>query len=371
MIVLKATLSTKTDSRCEVARGYNKKTADNQPAFVLQEELAMAAMNNTSLMSLKPSETPKLGNSKEGYFWCSLFVTEALIIIILNIITITVFIKKPCLRKRSAYLLINLSLTDVCVGAIVIPISIFRRGNTYGLWNVQMTQALFISTYGVDTFFFGCSLAFLVSLSIERLHATRHPMRHRLISSSSYKIWIFSVWVASVIYTSITVSFLHFNILGLYFWYIVAGCVLICLLLLTCCYMAIFFTVRCSKRPELTNRHARTERKLTVTLFIVTLVSLSVWLPYVLFTFFEFKLLTLLSVGALLRLRSVCEVLFFANSFVNPVLYTIRMREFRKAIKSYILTAFPFLSRIGSNNKSMRSKRRKRDSLNHTETALS
>ena len=289
----------------------------------------MVTVNST----VQTNETAKFGNSKEGYIWCSLFVTEGLIIIILNILTITVFIKKPCLRKRSTYLLINLSLTDMCIGAVVIPISVFRRGNTYGLWNVQMTQALFISTYGIDTFFFGCSLAFLLSISIERLHATRHPMRHRLISSSSYKIWIFSVWAASVIYTSITVSFLHFNILGLYFWYIVAGCVLVCLLLLTCCYMAIFVTVRCSKRPELTNRHATVERKLTVTLFIVTLVSLSVWLPYVLFTFLEFKLLTLLSVGALLRLRSVCETLFFANSFVNPVLYTIRMHEFRKTIK--------------------------------------
>ena len=327
-------------------------------------------MNNTSLASLKPSETPKLGSRKEGYFWCSLFVTEALIIIMLNVITITVFVWKPCLRKRSTYLLINLSLTDVCVGAIVIPTSIFRRGNTYGLWNVQMTQALFISTYGIDTFFFGCSLVFLVSISIERLHATRNPMEHRLISSSSYKIWISSVWVASVFYTSITVTFLHFNILGQHFWFIVSGCVLVCLLLLSCCYMAIFVTVRCSKRPELTNRQARTERKLTVTLFIVTLVSLSVWLPYVLFTFLEFKLSSLLSGGALLRLRSVCEVLFFANSFVNPILYTIRMRDFRKAIKSYILTTFPSLSSIGSSNKSMRSKRRRRYSLSRRETTV-
>ena len=289
----------------------------------------MVTINNT----VQANETVKLGNSKEGYFWCSLFVAEALIIIVLNIITITVFIKKPCLRKRSTYLLINLSLTDMCIGAVVIPTSIFRRGNTYGLWNVQMTQALFISTYGIDTFFFGCSLVFLVSISIERLHATRNPMEHRLISSSSYKIWISSVWVASVFYTSITVSFLHFNIIGLQFWFIVAGCVLVCLLLLTCCYMAIFVTVRCSKRPEISNRHARIERKLTVTLFIVTLVSLSVWLPYVLFTFLEFKLSRLLSAGALLRLRSVCEVLFFANSFVNPILYTIRMPEFRKTLK--------------------------------------
>lgn len=302
--------------------------------------------NNTSLTLPKPTEAAKDSNSKEGYYWCSLFITEAVVIIVLNILTIIVFVKKRGVRKRSTYLLINLSVTDTGVGALVLPTSIFRRGNTYGLWNVHMPPKWLISTYGIDTFFFGCSLVFLVSISIERLHAMKHPMRHRLISSSSYKKWILGVWAASVIYTSITVSFLYFDIFGQQFWYIVAGCVLVSLLILSSCYMAIFVTVQRSKQPELTTRHARTERKLTMTLFIVTLVSLSVWLPYVLFTFLEFKLSRSFSVEALLRLRSVCETLFFANSFVNPILYTIRMPEFRKAISSLISTWFLCRSRI-------------------------
>ena len=321
-------------------------------------------MNNTSrTVTVSPTETAKHIISKEGYAWCALFITEAIIIITLNILAIIVFVKKPCVRKRSTYLLINLSVTDMCVGAVVKPTSIFRRGNTYGLWNVEMDRAWFISTYGIDTFFFGCSLAFLVSISVERLHATRYPMRHRLVSSSSYKIWIFSVWAASVICTSITVSFLHFNILGLHFWYIVAGCVLLSLLILSCCYMAIFVTVRYSKQPELGNRHARKEKKLTVTLFIVTLVSLSVWLPYVLFTFLEVKLTQAFSEETMLRVRSVCEMLFFANSFVNPILYTIRMPEFRKTISSLTSISCPLRLKICSDTK-LPSKRRRQYSLN-------
>lgn len=289
--------------------------------------------NNTSLATFTPTESPLHVDKEEGYFWCSLFTLEAVIVIILNMFTIIVFTKDRKVRKRSTYLLINLSAADMGVGVFVIPTCVFRRGNTYGLWNVEITPAWFISTYGVDTLFFGCSLAFLVSISVERLHATRNPMSHRSMSGLSYKIWMSCIWVASFIYTTIVVLFLYFGILGMQVWYIVASCVLGSLLILSCSYCGIFVTVRCSEQPQHAHRgQARKERRLTMTLFIVTLVSLSVWIPYVLFTFLESQLSQNLSVEALLRIRGVCETLFFANSFVNPILYSIRMPQFRKAI---------------------------------------
>ena len=271
-------------------------------------------------------------NKEEGYFWCSLFILEAIVIVVLNMFTIIVFTKDRHARKRSTYLLINLSAADVGVGGLVIPTAVFRRGNTYGLWNVEMTPAWFISTYGVDTLFFGCSLAFLASISVERLYATRCPMRHRSTTGLAYKIWMSCVWVGSFIYTTVVVLFLFYNILGLHIWYVVASCVFVWLLILTFSYCAIFVTVRYSKQPQHSHRgQARNERRLTMTLFIVALVSLSVWIPYVLFTFLESYLSRQFSPEALLRARGVCEALFFANSFVNPILYTIRMPQFRKA----------------------------------------
>ena len=296
---------------------------------IFQINVTMAT-NNTSLD--KPTESILHINKEEGYFWCFLFILEAIIVVVLNMFTIIVFTKDRHVRKRSTYLLINLSAADVGVGGLVIPTAVFRRGNTYGLWNVEMTPALFISTYGVDTLFFGCSLAFLVSISVERLYATRSPMRHRSMTGLAYKIWMSCVWVASFIYTTVVVLFLFYDVIGLQIWYVVASCVFVSLLILTFSYCAIFVTVRCSEQPQHSHRsQARKERKLTMTLFIVTLVSLSVWIPYVLFTFLESYLSRQFSPEALLRARGVCEALFFANSFVNPILYTIRIPQFRRA----------------------------------------
>ena len=296
--------------------------------------------NNTSLAIFKPTDLTLHINKNEGYFWCSLFILEAIIIVVLNMFTIIVFSKERHVRKRSTYLLINLSAADMGVGGFVIPTAVFRRGNTYGLWNVEMTHAWFISTYGVDTLFFGCSLAFLVSISVERLFATRNPMRHQSMTGMTYKIWMSCVWVASVIYASVVVLFLFYDILGLHIWYIVASCVFVSLLILTFSYCGIFVTVRCTEQPQHSHRgQVRKERRLTMTLFIVTLVSLSVWIPYVLFTFLESHLSHKFSEKAFLRARGVCEALFFANSFVNPILYTIRIPQFRKASINLITCA--------------------------------
>ena len=290
------------------------------------------ATNNTSIAAFRRTDPTLHINRVDGYFWFSLFILEAIIIVLLNLFAIIVFTKDRHVRKHSTYLLINLSSADMGVGGLVIPITIFRRGYTYGLWNVEITPAWFISTYGVDTLFFACSLLVLVSISVERLHATRNPVRHRCMTALPYKIGMSCIWVTCVIYASVVALLLFYDTLGLHIWYIQASCVFVLLLTLTFSYCGIFVTVRYTKQPQHSHRgQARRERKLTMTLFIVTLVSLSVWIPYVLFTFLESHVSRRFSPAVILHARGVCEVLFFANSFLNPILYTITMPQFRKA----------------------------------------
>ena len=300
------------------------------------------ATNNTSLATFGRTDSTRHINREEGYFWCSLFIVEAIITVVPNMLTIIIFTKDRLVRKRSTYLLINLSAADMGVGGLVIPITVFRRGNTYGLWNVEMTPAWFISLYGVDTLFFGCSLLLLVSISIERLHATRNPMRHRSMTALAYKVWMSCIWVVCVIFACVVFLFLLYDILRLHIWYIVASVVVVSLLILTFSYCAIFVTVRCHRsiQPKHSHRGQSTkERRLTMTLFIVTLVSLSVWIPYVLFTFLEFHLSGQFSPAVMFRVRGVCEALLFAHSSLNPILYTNRMPQFRKASINLITCA--------------------------------
>ena len=78
------------------------------------------------------------------------------------------------------------------------------------------------------------------------------------------------------------------------------------------------------------------QRKLTVTLFITTLVSLLLWLPYSIFVFLSWStdILSSLSFQEYFDLNYSLIFLFFANSLVNPILYTVRMPDFKKALLS-------------------------------------
>ena len=55
-------------------------------------------------------------SSTECIAWLAVFMTEAVAIVTLNIITIIIFMKNRSLRKRKMYLVINLAVADLFVG---------------------------------------------------------------------------------------------------------------------------------------------------------------------------------------------------------------------------------------------------------------
>ena len=62
----------------------------------------------------------------------------------------------------------------------------------------------------------------------------------------------------------------------------------------------------------------------------MTAVSLLMWLPYTIFI----PLSEIAPLWVTSRLSAAFIVLFFANSLVNPILYAIRMPEFKRALVS-------------------------------------
>ncbi|XP_078363814.1 uncharacterized protein LOC144648045, partial [Oculina patagonica] len=107
----------------------------------------------------------------------------------------------------------------------------------------------------------------------------------------------------------------------------------ICLLVICISYACIVIKVRCGAQPQHHGAASR-ERKLTMTLLIVTVVSLLLYLPRVVFVFLVFGtgIRSSMSTVTSVRLNNIFLVLFFANSLVNPILYAIRMPEYRSAV---------------------------------------
>ena len=116
--------------------------------------------------------------------------------------------------------------------------------------------------------------------------------------------------------------------LPLYLW--LSYCCL-CLLVICVSYTSIAVRYWCAVRPQHHGATSR-QRKLTVTLLIMTIVSLLFWLPYLIFTFVILTGRRSLSFQQMMRVRFILLLLFYTNSFVNPIIYTIRILEFRKAL---------------------------------------
>ena len=272
-------------------------------------------------------------SSSECITWFALFLTESVAIVTVNLLSIIIFIKNSNLRTRAMYLVINLTVADIFVGGISSIFLFEILGYHCQIVTVGSNTAPERNiTLFVFRWFPLTSLTSIAVISLDRMHATFRPFRHRNIKKWVYWVTIGAIWVlAAVMSTVITLVYLRFGMqvpLPLYLW--LSYCCL-CLLVICVSYTSIAVRYWCAARPQHHGATSR-QRKLTVTLLIMTIVSLLFWLPYLIFTFVILTGRRSLSFQQMMRVRFILLLLFYTNSFVNPIIYTIRIPEFRKAL---------------------------------------
>ena len=284
---------------------------------------------NISLVLLTPSEC---------IAWLTIFGMEVVAMVALNALEIVIYMKERSLRNRSMYLVINQGVADMFVGGFVITFC-WSLGILCDFWAFPSFGIAFTVFLIAFNFFFPlASLLSLTAISLDRTHATFRPFKHRLVKKKIFGVLIAAVWISSGLFTTgIVVTFfdqlsafkefmhIHLSYFSIF---------LLCLLIILVSYSSIAGKIVCGNQPRhhcATNR----ERKLTQTLFIVTVASLLLTLPYVVF---NIHFLASLHAGrniyhkTWIRLALSVHFLFFANSFVNPVLYTFRMPGFKRAL---------------------------------------
>ena len=164
------------------------------------------------------------------------------------------------------------------------------------------------------------------------MHATIRPFAHRLIKKWVYGVTIAGVWVLAAMVTAMfLIPRLRFReyFFGIYF--TLSYCCL-CLFDICVSYSIVIVKFLCGAHPQ-HHGAANRERKLTVTLFIMTIVSLLMWLPYAVYAFVFLGIVKFLSFQELkVPLDFSLTILYLMNSLVNPILYTIRIPEFRNCL---------------------------------------
>ncbi|CAH3127269.1 unnamed protein product [Pocillopora meandrina] len=104
--------------------------------------------------------------------WLVVLIIECLAIVILNIITILVFVKKKRqLQRQSTYLIIHLTIVDLLVGAVCGPLQIEIKMEWYcSLWNYRRK-----TIWSNLSLFFICVSYILIVIKVR---CSRHPQIH-------------------------------------------------------------------------------------------------------------------------------------------------------------------------------------------------
>ena len=281
-------------------------------------------------------------SSSECIAWLTVFMTESVAIVTLNILTIIVFIKTRGLRKRSMYLVISLAVADMFVGGFVGAWNFFKTGVSCNFWQYNFSYfGLWYNVIYVLYFtFMSTSITNLAAISLERLHATFRPFKHRLI-----KKWVFGgavalIWVTAGLYSIALTVIGKPGDQNLYDYLVLSHLSLlsICLFFIFVSYVSIAVKINCGARPQHHGAVSR-DNKLTKTLFIMTVVSYMLCLPFVFWYYLiwlHHSLFSSLSSSTFSHLHDAFSFLFYANSLVNPILYAFRMPEFKRALVSLL-----------------------------------
>ena len=257
-----------------------------------------------------------------GVPWMVVYICEAALILSGNFITVYIFWSIRKRLKRTSYLLINLAVADILVGTAV----------TFWLWDFIAAMMGKHLSYDVgktliifDVIGIITSLLSLALISLERMFAILWPFQHRMLRQWHYLVSIGSVWVLAFLNGIVNINFDDgYSILT-------AITPIASVVVITAAYLAIWFSTRRNKLPGNTSRTREHNKKLAKTLFIVTALSIFTCLPSgITLTLSDYEL-NFHSFGF-----QIAIVASYANSFLNPVVYCLKMPEFKQSLKKLL-----------------------------------
>ena len=295
--------------------------------------------------------------------WSLAFGFVTLGIITGNSLAIVVLTRKKLLRKRTSYFLLSLAVADMAVGMFSVPTFVYQLVSFWQDGFVASTTLLNI-VKALDIF---CGLASTFTLTIialERVYAICFPLRHRTSTRRLYDVSICSVWILATLLSSL--YFFHeYNLIEhkVFFWFLILT-FFISMMVMLLAYFAIWMkghgphkkfreesfdssdvgadrkvassSSQYSKGRE--RRAAENDRKLSVTVFIVTTVFILTWLPFHIVNLIVFLKCKTWPCPARpsTDVINFCKLLHYANSFLNPVIYSLSLQDFRSTLKKII-----------------------------------
>ena len=251
--------------------------------------------------------------------WSCALATEAVVIVVGNLLTIVLFALNKKLRsKKSLYLVLNMAFADLFLGGISLPTYFYSLVLGQVKFDEQ-TPTLFTIIFLV---FAQASFITAALISCERFYAIYWPLKHRqTLSTRAYRFVILTVWTLSILGSLFTVFLLQFSSLMALNSFLSLIFVSV-LLIISGFNFGVWRKIEQQTVPHHQNRVLQ-RRHLTKTLLLVSLIAMDSWLPplvYNLIAFLGYRMSNNISL--------ITSFTYFSNSFINPIVYALRDRSF-------------------------------------------
>ena len=258
--------------------------------------------------------------------WTVVFAVVGTIAILVNSLTLLIFIKTKALRTRKHVMIINLCVADLLFLATGIPL--------YVIHQLKPSSISFLMLHVLSRLSKLASVITLAVIAVERMHATVRPLRHKLLSSRVFirtveLIWISAAILTTIITLEITGVLNYDSIASILVPSITFGVIAV----IVSSYVIIWISFHRRRRQNLGDLiDQEREKALAVTLLLVSGSFMVTWSPPMLYL-------------AITRVCSDCVqpgrtdigwvfLLFAIQCLINPIIYCLRLPMFKVSLKT-------------------------------------
>ena len=276
----------------------------------------------TMNLTESPSPVPWLTELSVGELvaWCLPCGFAAIAAIFGNILVLASFFMSSNLRHHVTFFVAGLAVADVLVGLLSIPMWMYILYLAWKGNNISGNTKITIIYDVLDVFAALNSIFHLTAVSIERYIATVYPWKHRRATQRMYHVLLLGIWIASALVSSSFFLPVSKPVIDFRF-YLINILFVIPLLIMSVSYTGIWFKAktRLRKAPD-------TTLKMSFTLLIVIGLFYVAWLPFfVVRAVLHFCKHYCVS----WRIFYFSKLLHFSNSAINPLVYGLRIPEYR------------------------------------------
>ena len=218
----------------------------------------------------------------------------------------------------------NMAYSDLMLGGIFLPSFIFFLVTPEN----QASYEISFFRKIICAFFSLASSITAALISAERFYAIYWPLKHRTLSTRAYRLVILLVWTLAILFSTVYVL-LFWSPMALYSFL----CLYVLFLALTICGLNIGIWRKFKqKTPSHQQNRAFQKQRLTKALLYVSVFTLISWIPISVYNLIIGSFAYKIHVHILL----LTLFMYLSSSFINPVVYAIRIPEFKQAMPNIV-----------------------------------